>query len=70
MSQIDKEFKDLSHEEIMDIVHSDHTTAEQLNIFASNAKHLTALKHKEVERLNDLLEKIEARIAEINLRKG
>jgi translation elongation factor EF-Tu-like GTPase len=65
MEQADKEFKDLNHDEILDIIHSDHITAEQLNIFASNAKHLTALKKKEVEKLAELLEKIEARLREI-----
>lgn len=62
----DREFTDLSHEELLEIVQSDHITSEQLNLFASKAKHLTANKREEIKKLTILMERIEAKIQKIN----
>lgn len=68
MMETDKDFSDLSHEELLEIIHSEHITSEQLNLFASRAKHLTTIKKEEVEKLTRIMATIDAKIREMELR--
>jgi hypothetical protein len=58
--------ENLNPEEILEIVHSKHVTAEQLNIFAAHARHLNAERAHDVDELDKLLKKIDARLKEIS----
>jgi hypothetical protein len=58
--------ENLNPEEILEIVHSKHVTAEQLNIFAAHARHLNAERAHDVHELDKLLKKIDARLKEIS----
>lgn len=58
--------ENLDPEEILEIVHGKHVTAEQLNIFAAYAKHLNAERAHEVDELDKLLKKIDVRLKEIS----
>jgi hypothetical protein len=58
--------ENLNPEEILEIVHSKHVTAEQLNICAAHARHLNDERAHDIDELDKLLKKIEARLEEIS----
>ena len=57
--------EDLSLEEINDIIHSEHVIAEQLNIFAAHATHTTAELKRQIAALDEISQKVEARLKEL-----
>ena len=57
--------EDLTLEEIMDITHSEHVVAEQLNIFAAHVQHTTAELKQKIEKLDEILKTVEARLKEL-----
>ena len=62
--------ENLKPEEILEIVHSEHVTAEQLNIFAAQARHLNAERAHDIDELDKLLKKIEMRLKELSASDG
>ncbi len=62
--------QDLSADEIHDMAHSEHVTAEQLNILAAHTRHMSNERKHEAKELGDLLDRIEDRIKEIEERVG
>jgi len=68
--RLDDHKEDLTAEEIDNIAHSKHVTAEQLNLLAAHTRHITREREQEAKDLGDLLDRIEDRIKEIEARVG
>ena len=56
----------LTYEDIKAEAESPHVTAEMLNILLTRTKELNALKQHDVDRLKELLESIEKKLADID----
>lgn len=55
----------LSPKEIIDLVHSDSVTAEQLDLLAARTLHLNSQLQQQVDELNALTARIDQRLKEL-----
>ncbi|MDA0788774.1 MAG: hypothetical protein O2780_04860 [Proteobacteria bacterium] len=62
MSQERFDPEKLSAEEIKELVHSEHTTTDQLNLLAARTQHLNRQRRQELAELDELMARIEQRI--------
>lgn len=58
--------EDLTHDEILEIIDSEHAMAEQLNIFSAYARHHTARLKQEIEVLDNILQGVDKKLKKLN----
>ena len=56
----------LSYEELDQIIHDEHITANQLNILAGYFRHLNAINSEKFKELNDRVAKVDRMLSELN----
>lgn len=54
--------EDLTHDEILEIINSEHVMAEQLDIYAAYARHHTARLKQEIEVLDNILKGVDQKL--------
>lgn len=55
----------LSYQEIDQIIHDEHVTADQLNIVAAYFRHLNAIESTKFKELGDRVAKVDRMLAEL-----
>ncbi len=65
MSQEKFDPAQLSADEIAELVHSEHVTSDQLDLLAAHTQHMNRQRRQEIEKLDQIMERIELRLAEL-----
>lgn len=58
--------EDLTHDEILQIINSEHVVSEQLDIFSTYAKHHTSRLKQEIQTLDDILKRVDEKLKKLS----